>query len=212
MKQYILFDNDGVLVDTEHYYFKANVEILQKMGITLTLERYRDIMIEGQSAFLLAKESGFDEEAITKARAQRDRLYQHYLSTENIEIKGVKEVLQRLSSRYKMAIITSSRREDFELIHAKRGIVDYMEFVLCSGEYEKSKPYPHPYLKALELFNASKEEAIVVEDSQRGLTSAYRAGIECVVVQNDFTSNHDLTLAKHKIDRLSELEELLLRG
>jgi HAD superfamily hydrolase (TIGR01509 family) len=209
MKKYILFDNDGVLVETEKWYFRANAEILERMGIALEEERYLEIMVKGQSAFLLAEEKGFGSVEIEKARDKRNELYQHYIHTENIEIEGVKDVLKSLAQKYKMGIVTSSRREDFELIHAKRGITEYMDFVLCSGEYGRSKPHPDPYLKGLKLFGGHKEEAIVVEDSQRGLCSAFNAGIDCVVVHNDFTLKHDFTNATHRIKTLSELEGLL---
>jgi len=209
MKKYILFDNDGVLVETEKWYFTANAEILKTMGITLDEERYRDIMVNGQSAFILAEEAGFDTLTVEKARYKRNELYQHYLHTEKIEIEGVKEVLDALKESYRMAIVTSASREDFELIHAKRGITDHMEFVLCSGEYGRSKPHSDPYLKGVELFGCDKHEAIVVEDSQRGLRSAVNAGIECVVVHNRFTAAHDFSDATHRIKTLHELERLL---
>jgi HAD superfamily hydrolase (TIGR01509 family) len=211
MKKYILFDNDGVLVETEQWYFTANVEILKTMGITLDEDRYRDIMIKGQSAFLLAEEVGFDSVTIERYRDKRDTLYQHYIRTEDIEIKGVVEVLADLSQNYQMGIVTSARREDFELIHASRGITEHMRFVLCSGEYGRAKPHADPYLKGLELFQAKKDETIIVEDSARGLHSAINAGIECVVVHNHFTSSHDFTGATHKINRLDELESLLAK-
>ena len=209
MKKYILFDNDGVLVETEKWYFLANVEILQSMGITLDEARYRDIMVNGKSAFLLAEEQGFDSAAVEKHRERRNTLYQHYLRTEDIAIEGVKEVLTALKENYRMGIVTSARREDFELIHAGRGITDSMEFVLCSGEYARAKPYPDPYLKGLALFGGKKREAVVVEDSQRGLRSAVSAGIDCVVVHNPFTAQHDFSGATHRIRRLHELERLL---
>ncbi len=209
MKKYILFDNDGVLVETEKWYFRANVEILETMGITLDEERYRDIMVNGQSAFLLAEEQGFDTLRIEAARQKRNERYQHYLQTEDITIEGVPEVLGALKAKYRMGIITSARREDFELIHANRGITDHMEFALCSGEYGRSKPYPDPYLKGLEYFGGEKHEAIVVEDSQRGLRSAVNAGIDCVIVHNHFTLNHDFSDAAHRIQTLHELEALL---
>jgi HAD superfamily hydrolase (TIGR01509 family) len=209
MKQYILFDNDGVLVETEAWYFRANVEILKRMGIPLDEARYREIMVRGQSAFLLAEESGYDRETVERARAKRNELYQHYLRTEDIAIKGVHEVLDALKEKYRMGIVTSARREDFELIHAGRGIVDPMEFVLCSGEYARSKPHPDPYLEGLARFGGEKCEAVVVEDSQRGLRSAVAAGIECVVVYNHFTASHDFTEATHRIGNLPELIALL---
>lgn len=209
MKKYILFDNDGVLVETEKWYFTANVEILKTMGIILDEERYRDIMVNGQSAFLLAEQQGFDSDSVEKARDKRNVLYQHYLQTEDIAIEGVKEVLAALKEKYRMGIITSARREDFALIHAKRGITEHMEFALCSGEYGRSKPHPDPYLKGLERFGGEKHEAVVVEDSQRGLRSAVNAGIECVIVHNHFTVTHDFSDATHRIETLHELEALL---
>jgi len=209
MKKYILFDNDGVLVETEKWYFTANVEILKTMGIDLDETRYLDIMVNGQSAFLLAEEQGYDSVRVEKARDKRNELYQHYLHTENIEIPGVKKVLDALAQKYRMGIVTSARREDFELIHAARGITEHMEFVLCSGEYERAKPHPDPYLKGLELFGGEKYEAVIVEDSQRGLRSAVNAGIECVVVHNHFTATHDFSDATHRIKTLQELEIIL---
>ncbi len=211
MKKYILFDNDGVLVETEIWYYRASAEVLKTMGIEMSPEAYKDIMINGLSSFILAERVGFDEESIIKARAKRDKIYQHYLQTEDIAIAGVKEVLAELKEQYKMAIITTSRRVDFELIHASRGIVDYMEFVLCVGEYARAKPHPDPYLKGLKQFGAKKEDAIVVEDSQRGLRSAVAAEIDCIIVQNDFTTSHDFSTASHHIDKLSDLTSLLNR-
>lgn len=209
MKTGILFDNDGVLVETEQWYYTANVEILKTMGIHLEEDRYRDIMIRGQSAFLLAEEAGFDSVTVERARDRRNELYQHYLRTEDIAIPGVREVLRELKEKYRMGIVTSARREDFELIHAGRGITDPMEFVLCSGEYPRSKPHPDPYLLGLERLGGKKDEAIVVEDSERGLRSAVAAGIECVVVHNPFTIGHDFSTATHRIGKLEELLGLL---
>lgn len=209
MKKQILFDNDGVLVETEHWYYTASAEVLDSMGFTLTLERYRDIMIHGQSAFLIAEEAGVPVSETDIWRSRRNELYQHYLRTEDIAIPGVREVLAELSQRYRMGIVTSALRCDFDLIHASRGITDYMDFVLCSGEYPRAKPYPDPYLMGLERLGGEKHETIIVEDSERGLRSAVAAGIDCVIVYNDFTTTHDFSKATHRIDTLGELEKLL---
>jgi len=179
------------------------------MGFTLTPERYRDIMIQGLSAFLIAEESGVPISETDKWRERRNELYQHYLRTEEIAIPGVREVLAELSQRYRMGIVTSALRCDFELIHATRGITDYMDFVLCSGEYPRAKPYPDPYLMGLERLGGEKHETIIVEDSERGLRSAVAAGIECVIVHNRFTEKHDFSAAAHRIKTLDELLTLL---
>lgn len=209
MKKYILFDNDGVLVETEKWYHRANVEILELLGLQISQERYKEIMIKGQSALLLAKEHGYDHDTIEKYREKRNELYQHYIRTENIEIAGVSEIIAELKECYKMGIVTSARREDFELIHAKGNITKHMDFVLCSKEYKRSKPHADPYLEGLARFGGEKYEALIIEDSGRGLASAIKAGIDCAIVFNEFTVSHDFSGATHRIDNLRELKKLL---
>lgn len=209
MKKYILFDNDGVLVDTEIWYFEANKKALKELGLTLHMDTYQEIMARGGTAWEVAIAQGIETSIIDKKRIQRDIYYQDFLQTKNLEIPKVKKVLADLSKKYKMAIVTTSRRVDFELIHKKRGISDFMQFVLCVEDYNRAKPYPDPYLKGLELFKASNEQTIVVEDSQRGLSSAVNAKIECVIVKNDFTKTHDFSKANYFIDNLEQLETIL---
>ena len=210
MKKYILFDNDGVLVETEKWYYEASKKSLKEFfDINLQFDEYMDIMAHGKTAWEPAIKKGFSEEKIAIARNKRNIYYQHYLQTEDIAIQDVQDILHQLSQKFKMGIVTTSRRVDFEIIHKNRGITDFMDFVLCEEDYTNAKPHPEPYLKGLKLFGCTKEEAIVVEDSQRGLTSAYSAGIECVVVYNEFTTTHDFSKATYKIEKLSELIELL---
>lgn len=210
MKKYILFDNDGVLVHTEPFYYKANIIALEEFfNVTLTFEEYMKIMANGTTVWQKALKKGFNLNDIEMARTKRNEYYQNFLKTENILIDGVKEVLQELSKDYKMAIITTSRRVDFEIIHKNLGLTDFMEFVLCEEDYNFAKPHPEPYLKALELFNAKKEEAIIVEDSQRGLTSAFKAGIECAIVKNEFTITQDFSNATYFIENLKDLKTIL---
>lgn len=210
MKKYILFDNDGVLVHTEPLYFKANLMALQEyFNISLEFEEYMKIMSEGTTVWQKAFEKGFSQKEIGIARNQRNEYYQNFLRTENILIPQVKETLEKLSKKYKMGIVTTSRRVDFEIIHKNLGIVDYMDFVLCEEDYNFAKPHPEPYLKGLEMFKANKDETIVIEDSTRGLSSAYKAGIQCVIVKNEFTKTQDFSKASYFIDTLKELETIL---
>ncbi len=210
MKKYILFDNDGVLVHTEPFYYKANLIALEEFfDVTLTFEEYMKIMANGTTVWQKALDKGFSLDDIETARNKRNSYYQNFLQTKNILIDGVKETLKELSKDYKMGIVTTSRRVDFEIIHKNLGITDFMEFVLCEEDYNYAKPHPEPYLKGLELFGAKKEETIVVEDSQRGLTSAFKAGIECVIVKNEFTITQDFSKASYFINNLKELETIL---
>ena len=206
----MVFDNDGVLVHTEPLYFKANIKALKEyFELSLEFEEYMKIMSEGTTVWQKALDKGYSQKEIEIARNKRNLYYQEYLKTENILIKSVKEILEKLSKKYKMGIVTTSRRVDFEIIHKDLGIVDFMDFVLCEEDYEFAKPHPQPYLKGLSIFGANKDEAIVIEDSTRGLTAAYKAGIECVIVKNEFTITQDFSNASYFIDTLKELETIL---
>ncbi|MFW2581872.1 HAD family hydrolase [Aliarcobacter butzleri] len=208
-KKYILFDNDGVLVETENWYYEANKKALKKLGLDLDFDFYQSIMIKGGSAFELAEINQIENDVIEKHRKIRDEYYQEFLLTKDLAIPNVKKVLNNLSKKYKMAIVTTSRRVDFELIHKNRGISDFMEFILCVEDYVKVKPNPEPYLKGLEKFGAKNEETIVVEDSQRGLISAVNAKIDCAIVKNKFTITQDFSKAKYFLETIEELEAIL---
>jgi len=209
MKKYLLFDNDGVLVETEMWYYQASKKALGEWGLSLEFDRYMEIMVRGGTAWEIAQEHGYTQEQIDQKREQRDHYYQEYLQTQEIEIKGVVEVLRELKENYKMGIVTTSRRVDFDLIHRHRDIVKYMDFTLCVEEYPRAKPHPDPYLAGMAKFGASPEECLVIEDSKRGLSAAVNAGIECAVVHNEFTKTHDLSAAHYRLQTLKELPLLL---
>lgn len=211
MKKYILFDHDGVLVDTEFWYYKAAERALADVGLTLDEDQYRRAMNQGLGPWAEARAAGIDEQTIRRQRAARDRYYQEYLSTEAIEIEGVTEALAELSQHARMAIVTTATRADFELIHQKRHIRQFMDFVLVREDYERAKPHPEPYLTGLKRFGAAKEETLAVEDSPRGLKSALAAGIDCAVVRNDFTHSPDLSHASYRIEALIELRDIVAR-
>ena len=209
--KYILWDNDGVLVETEQWFFEANKIALHEIGIELSHEDYMYYMQNGITVWSIPKEQGVSEETINAQKDNRNQYYQDFLAQENIEIDGVCGVLTELKNDYKMAIITTSKPEDFKLIHDDREILGYMDFYLAKGDYEHSKPLPDPYLTGMKKFDAEPSECIVVEDSARGLKSAIAAGIDCVVVRNEFTATHDFSGAKCIIDSLSELPAVLHR-
>lgn len=208
--RYLLFDHDGVLVDTERWYYKAGERALAEIGLLLNPDQYLLDMSEGAGTWAQAKAAGVDDHTIDRLREARDAYYQEYLRTEPIEIDGVVEALAELSHHVRMAIVTTSKRQDFELIHQGRHIRQYMDFVLVRDDYTRAKPDPEPYLTALDRFGAPKEQALVVEDSSRGLRSAVAAGIDCAIVYNQFTKSQDFSQAHHRIQTLAELKDIIV--
>jgi HAD superfamily hydrolase (TIGR01509 family) len=212
VKRYVLFDHDGVLVDTEYWYFEAGRRALAEIGVALDRDRHVRDMKHGAGTWAQARAEGVDEQTIARQREVRNVYYQDYLRTEAIEIDGVADALAELSPHVRMAIVTTARRVDFDLIHQKRTLTRFMEFVLAREDYTLAKPHPEPYLTGLRRFGAGRDETLVVEDSSRGLGSAVAAGIDCAVVHHDFTQGQDFSRATYRIRTLAELKDIVLEG
>ena len=94
LKKYILFDNDGVLVETEKWYFEANKKSLALLGLNLEMDFYQNIMVKGGSAFELALIYNIEKDIREKHRKVRDSFYQEFLQTKDIKIPQVKDILK----------------------------------------------------------------------------------------------------------------------
>ncbi len=202
---FLLWDHDGVLVDTEYWYFKATQQKLAEGGLHIDQAAWVANMTTGKSFWDRVEEGA-------RLRDERNALYQNYLRREDIEIDGVVDVLTSLGDEHSMAIVTTARRADFELIHAQRDIRGHFDFVLTVEDYPRSKPAPDPYLTALERFGAKADDAVVIEDSGRGLAAAVAAGVRCVIVKNAFTRSHDFSAAWRIVEHIGEVPAAIADG
>lgn len=185
-----LWDNDGVLVDTECLFFESTRRTLARIGIEFSLEQFLELsMRQGRSAFKLATESGWEEQQMADLKQERDLLYSEMLRRQTRILPGVPETLKMLQGRMRVAVVTSSQRQHFEAMHADTGLTRYFEFVLTREDYSETKPSPEPYLLALERLGMKAERCLAVEDSERGLATAGAAGLRCLVVPNEVTRN-----------------------
>ena len=206
MQKGILWDNDGVLVDTERLYYLANQQVLAEAGFKLNLSDYTKLYLENnKGAWGMLAERGFSEAEVGRLRAKRNRLYSELLQTEDISIPGVVEVLAYFHGKLKMGIVTSSRRDHFEIIQQRTGFGKYFDFTITSDECPATKPDPAPYLLGLEKLGLLPEQCLVVEDSLRGLTSARAAGISCWVVSSKLTRSSDFSGAGRLLNNIAEL-------
>lgn len=107
-------------------------------------------------------------------------------------------------------MITTFKRRDFELIHRDRTLLDSMAFVLCREDYDQAKPHAEPYETGLRRFGIGPDNAIVIEDSKRGLAAAEAADIRTIKVNNEFIA-HQQAASDYVIQSLQELPDLLKR-
>jgi len=208
----VFFDNDGVLVDTEHLYFRATREIFAGRGILLTEKMYGEYFLrQGHGAWFLLEQGNCPPREIERLRRERNRLYAELLREEDVLIPGVDAALQRLLGKVRMAIVTSSRRDHFDLIHRRTGILPYFDFSLTREDYEKAKPDPEPYLQALKRSGCPARECLVVEDSERGLMAAVAAGLRCIVIPRGMSESGNFDGACRIRKKLAEAVDDILQ-
>lgn len=202
----IFWDNDGVLMETEHLYYQANAEALAQAGVELTLEEFCRISLrQGESVLALADGAGDAGEL----RRVRDDIYYRLLGEESRVYPGVQDTLERLHGRLPMAIVTSCRRDNFLQMHRESGLLGYFDFVLTREDYRASKPDPEPYLTACARAGLNPGRCLAIEDSERGVISAARAGLSVAAIPGVMNRGGDFSPARWLLDGIRELPELL---
>jgi HAD superfamily hydrolase (TIGR01509 family) len=190
VKEIIFWDNDGVLVDTEELFYRTTRSVLAEAGVEFTREDYADLVLRRDAGvWSWVARRGVAPGAIDRLKQERNRRYHGLLRTEPLVKEGVRETLAALAGQYRMAVVTSSGKEDFDAVHASSGLLPYFEFVLARGDYAAVKPDPAPYETALSQAGVSASQAICVEDSERGMRSAEGAGLRCVVVRTELAAS-----------------------
>jgi HAD superfamily hydrolase (TIGR01509 family) len=192
----IFLDNDGVLVDTEKYYFEANMETSRRYGYELTLEEYRRLFLaEGTGMRDVADRLGWSDEHFAGYRAERDALFYRLVTTREIVLPGVAEGLALLKSRFDLCIVTSCHRQLFDAVHRRTGFGRFFSRVVSEESVKRHKPHPEPYLTAMAIMRVTPEGCMAIEDSERGLRSAADAKLSCIIVPCEMTRDQIFTRA-----------------
>jgi HAD superfamily hydrolase (TIGR01509 family) len=203
----LLFDFDGLLIDTEGPSYQAWVEVYDRHGHELPLETWSAAVgtIGGfdPADHLAGLGVALDEEALD-ARRKRDL---DLCDVEELR-PGVAELLDEADRRgIPAAIVSSSSEEWIERHLDRRDLLDRFVAVICAnGDEERAKPRPTLYLEALDRLGVSAAEAVAFEDSPNGVAAAKAAGIYCVAVPNGVTGTLDLSAADLIVASLHEFE------
>jgi beta-phosphoglucomutase-like phosphatase (HAD superfamily) len=104
-----------------------------------------------------------------------------------------------------MGVVTGSRRDHFEIIHQKSGLLRYFDFHVTREDYENSKPAPDAYLEAMKRRTRKKEHCIAIEDSPRGCEAAVAAGLRCLVIPTALTKSSEFCGAHRLLNSATEI-------
>lgn len=203
----ILWDNDGVLVNTEGLFYEANRALFLEHEIELTPRHFFDWFLqENRGAWHLLHARGYSQQDTDALRALRNERYSRLLAGQaDLAIPGVLDVVASLAPRLPMGIVTSASAEHFQLIHDRLDFLPHFRFVLTEESYRDSKPSPEPYLLGLEKLGMAASECLVIEDSPRGLQAAKAAGIRCIVLRNHLMQDFAFADAYRVVDTAEQL-------
>ena len=166
-------------------------------------------LVQGRGAWHLAEDYGIAPADIDRLRNERNALYSEWLAWAPRLTADIARVLDALHGNYVMGVVTSSRKDHFDLIHRATGLLKYFDFVLTASDYTHVKPDPEPYLRAVERSGVDREACVAIEDSERGLASATGAGISCIVVPTALTQGGNFGGAHRILGSVGEILAVL---
>jgi len=188
----VIFDMDGVIVDSMPYHFLAWYEALRPFGVRVTCfdvftkegERW------GKSLRDFFKRAGMKptKKLLAEVFTLRQKIFKKYFK--RFIFKGVEDILRRFKKKgYRLALVTGT--PDYEVKKILPGkLYKYFDVIVAGNMVKKGKPHPEPYLKAARLLKLKPDSCIVIENAPYGIESAKRAGMYCVAVSTSLSRKY----------------------
>ena len=215
MLKAVIFDMDGVIIDSEPEHMKMENEIYKEMGIVVTEEEHHSF-VGTTSHYMweyLKNKHKLSESIEALVDYDRDRYFK-YLNSGECEITlihGVKELIEDLHDNgTKLAIASSSPLNVIETIARKFELEQFFQAFVTGDYVKRSKPEPDIFLFAAEQLGVSPAECIVIEDSHNGVRAAKNAGMKCVGINSDAAGRQDIDLADLAINSFKEVNYVKL--
>ena len=208
----VIFDMDGVLVDSEPHHVAIEKKLFQKMGLPVSEKEHAGYMGTATDAMWEKVKQNHDADFDVDEMVQLnyEECNRHFSSLEKLEpMPGLRKVLKILHGKnIPMAVASSSGLETIEIILEKTGLRTYFQEVVSSTMVNNSKPAPDIFLHAANRLKAVPENCMVIEDSSNGVKAAKNAGMFCVAYSGAETSQPQPG-ADIQINHFEELERIL---
>jgi HAD superfamily hydrolase (TIGR01509 family) len=204
MIEAILWDNDGLLVDSESLFFELTRNAFAEAGFQIE-SGYWGIEYLGNAKHSseIALELGMSPVLAKSVIDRRNERFLRCLEQPVPLLPYVRETIEALSGRIRLALVTGSPRDKVEMMHRDNGLLGHFEVIVTDNDISNPKPHPEPYIRALERLGLEPGQCLAVEDSMRGVASAHAAGIPCIAVPNALTRVQRFDLAFAIEERVS---------
>lgn len=198
MLKAILFDFDGVILDSEEYHYEAFQRVFEEEGVSLTRESYYQNCLGFNDVecfrWGLKGTGKIDEAGGIEALTDRKAVYFEELLEKQMRFfPGVCEFIRAAGKKYPLAVTSMARRGEIEIALSRAGLSDLFRLIVSGEDVEKTKPDPEAYEKTLHMLNAHlsftktekeirPEQCLVIEDSSAGIQSAKAAGMNVLAL------------------------------
>ena len=203
----IIFDMDGVIFDSETMYINDLIRFFKQHDI--------EIQVSDCIPLIGIDSKLYYEQAYTMWNNKTDfitfkNMLQEYFRSFDCDYKAVVRP-QSLSKRYKIALASSSSLNTINTALDQVDLRKYFTFIVSGEQFKESKPNPEIYLHTIKELNVNKDEAIIIEDSPKGILAANRAGIKVLALKDD-KFGLDQSQADINIDELNDIIKLIEKG
>jgi HAD superfamily hydrolase (TIGR01509 family) len=186
----IIFDMDGVLVDSEPIHEKAEREVCRQFGMEVAKSEwdgFRGRKLDDIFSYA-SKKYGTGKEPIEEMIELKIQLYLFYALKEMELLPGVREFLDEMkkNQKYRFALTTSGRKIQQNQILAKYQLENFFETMVTADDVKNGKPHPEPYIVTVEKLNEEPGVCLVIEDSDNGIISAKAAGCQTCGITTTF--------------------------
>jgi HAD superfamily hydrolase (TIGR01509 family) len=212
----IIFDFDGVLVDSEPLHLRAYQDVLSGMAVTLTREEYYGQLLgyDDEAVFATIADArgwALDERQIAALIAEKTRVFDALMETAGALYPGAAACIERMASAFPLGIASGSLRHEIETVLRRHRLDHHFRFIVASGDTPSGKPAPDPYARAAVLHGVPPAACAAIEDSHWGIQSAKAAGLGCIGITHTYP-REALGLADRVVDSLGEITPAFIRS
>lgn len=195
----VIFDMDGVIINSEPIQSKAFEQVIKDYGKKPQLQNNGLVQIPGlrssENWDIIKKTHGINEDTIILIEKRR-LVYQTLLQSHLISMPGVLSFLTFLKKHnYKIALASSSANFNIDMVLSGLKITSFFQVIVSGENVKKSKPDPDIYLETAHQLNTPPKQCLVIEDTYAGVIAAKAAGMKVVAVPNKYTKKLDFSIA-----------------
>ena len=188
----VLFDMDGVLVDSESFIARAAIIMFSELDVRVTPEDFHPFVGTGENRYIggVAEKYGLDLDII-KAKARVYKIYAEIAEGNLNPLPGAHEFISRCRSKnLKLALATSADKVKMEInLREIKLSPDLFESIVTGEDVVNKKPFPDIYMKASQNLGLKPSECLVVEDAVSGIKAGKSAGSRCLAVTTSFAAS-----------------------